>query len=157
MAPAPAQAAPRTKALGLMTAIAAENTEVEENCGCAVGVEKGNGRDAVETVLQDPKTPQAPREHNGRIDEGGGVCKVRSIPVYDFGKLLQSFSQSIAAMLAADKTRGSTAKVSTVTDAAPMRRYQASKPDDTASLISWVITHLTHWTTNIRPSPSARP
>ncbi|KAK1462722.1 hypothetical protein CMEL01_13833 [Colletotrichum melonis] len=60
-------------------------------------------------------------------------------------------------MLAADKTRGSTAKVSTVTDAAPMRRYQASKPDDTASLISWVITHLTHRTTNIRPSPSARP
>lgn len=50
MAPAPAQAARRTRTLGLMTAIAAENTEVEENCGCAVGVEKGNERDAVETV-----------------------------------------------------------------------------------------------------------
>ncbi|KAK1537376.1 uncharacterized protein CCOS01_02696 [Colletotrichum costaricense] len=83
--------------------------------------------------------------------------QVRGIPVYDFGKLLQSISQSSPAMLAADKTRGSTAKVSTVTDAAPMRRYQASKPDDTASLISWVITHLTHRTTNIRPSPSAGP
>ncbi|KAK1523340.1 hypothetical protein CPAR01_14193 [Colletotrichum paranaense] len=69
----------------------------------------------------------------------------------------QSISQSSPAMQAADKTRGSTAKVSTVIDAAPMRRYQASKPDDTASLISWVITHLTHRTTNIRPSPSARP
>lgn len=56
----------------------------------------------------------------------------------------QTASQSSSAMLAADKTRRSTAKVSTVTDAAPMRRYQGSKPDDTASLISWVITHLTH-------------
>ncbi|UQC78246.1 uncharacterized protein CLUP02_03722 [Colletotrichum lupini] len=76
-APAPAQVARRTKTLGLMTAIAAENTEVEEDCGCAVGVEKGNGRDAVETVLQDPKTLQALREHNGRIDEDGGVCNGR--------------------------------------------------------------------------------